>query len=386
MYMIIDVNSPLQGESLNADEPWTTYTAKYLNRTFAVVEAFKSYPNTLLFFSGNEVIDKPSTVAVTPSYVRAVTRDLKNYIAKHSDRKIPVGYSAADVRSVLFDSWNYFRCAENGNANDPSIADAFALNSYSWCGNSTFEQSGYSDLVSNFKGSNIPVFYSEYGCNKPDPRVFTEVPTIYGNQMIPTFSGGIVYEYAEEISQFGLVNISSDGSANLLTDFDTLKAQYAGVDFAKVRGTKASSTAGTAPSCNASLIKTSGFTTNFTLPSLPEIQSIINSGVSPAPSGKIITINNWNVKAIVHDSKGNILTGLAVKPLANDAFNTPGTNTASSTAPGTGTGTSTGSAPSASTSKPNSALGKREMSGKAGGVLVITFAAVAFVLGVGGLY
>jgi 1,3-beta-glucanosyltransferase GAS3 len=189
MYMMLDVNSPLAGESLHATEPWTTYTPDYLNRTFAIVEAFKGYPNTLAFFAGNEVIQEPSTVKFAPPYVRAVTRDLKQYVAAHCDRKIPVGYSAADVRSVLFDSWNYFRCAESGDSNDMSMADLFALNSYSWCGDSSFTTSGYDTLVAGFTGTNVPVFYSEFGCNKPAPRVFTEIGTIYSDQMMGVFSG-----------------------------------------------------------------------------------------------------------------------------------------------------------------------------------------------------
>lgn len=66
IYMLLDVNSPLIGESLNRDEPWTTYTSSYLNRTFAVVEAFKNYENTLLFFAGNEVINDGTSAGVVP--------------------------------------------------------------------------------------------------------------------------------------------------------------------------------------------------------------------------------------------------------------------------------------------------------------------------------
>lgn len=63
IYMLVDVNSPIVGESIDRSAPWTTYTTAYLNRTFAVVEAFKGYPNTLAFFSGNEVInDIPSGI------------------------------------------------------------------------------------------------------------------------------------------------------------------------------------------------------------------------------------------------------------------------------------------------------------------------------------
>lgn len=332
MYLMIDVNSPLVGESLNSDEPWTSYYAAYLNRTFAVVEAFRHYPNTLLFFSGNEVISDLDSAKAAPSYIRAVTRDIKTYISKHSDRSIPVGYSAADVRSVLFDSWNYFQCEEAGVVNDTSRADVFALNSYSWCGDSSFTTSGYDTLVEGFTGTSIPVFYSEFGCNVPSPRVFTEVGTIYSDKMMPVFSGGVVYEYANEVSNFGLVNISSDGSVDILQDFYTLRDQYSKINFKSIQATAANSSTTKPPACSSKLISGDGFDSNFTLPVIPPgAQKIIDNGVSPKPSGKIIDIANWNVNFTVRNPDGTILTNLAVKPNSNGEANTPGSNTASST-------------------------------------------------------
>lgn len=67
--MILDVNSPLVGESINREAPWTTYTTAYLTRTFSVVEAFKGYPNTLAFFAGNEVIDDEES-SINAPYMR----------------------------------------------------------------------------------------------------------------------------------------------------------------------------------------------------------------------------------------------------------------------------------------------------------------------------
>ncbi len=191
MYMMIDVNSPLVGDSLTSWNPWESYYMEYLNRTFAIVEAFKDYPNTLAFFSGNEVMNNIDTAETVPPYSRAVTRDVKDYVAKHASRPIPVGYSAADVREILFDTYNYFQC---GDEDDTSRGDIFALNSYSWCGKSNIKESSYDQLVSFFKDSSVPVFYSEYGCNTPSPRVFTEVQAIYGPEMNTVFSGGVVYE------------------------------------------------------------------------------------------------------------------------------------------------------------------------------------------------
>lgn len=70
IYVALDVNSPLPGESIDRSNPSSTYTTSYLNRTFGVVEAFKNFPNTLLFFSGNEVINDNPTGAVDAPYMR----------------------------------------------------------------------------------------------------------------------------------------------------------------------------------------------------------------------------------------------------------------------------------------------------------------------------
>lgn len=68
--MLLDVNSPLSGESIDRSAPWTSYDSAYLNRTFGVVEAFKNFPNTLLFFAGNEVINDDATGGTVPPYMR----------------------------------------------------------------------------------------------------------------------------------------------------------------------------------------------------------------------------------------------------------------------------------------------------------------------------
>ena len=86
---------------------------------------------------------------------------VKNYIAKHSTRSIPVGYSAADVREILVDTWEYLQCAIDGKTDDPSRIDFFGLNSYSWCGpTATFQSSQYDVLTSDFSNTTVPVFFS----------------------------------------------------------------------------------------------------------------------------------------------------------------------------------------------------------------------------------
>ncbi|KAI0484385.1 beta-glucanosyltransferase gel2 [Xylariaceae sp. FL0804] len=338
MYMLIDVNSPLPGEALNSLEPWTTYDEDYLNRTFAIVENFKNYPNLLGFFAGNEVINNVATGAKAPPYVRAVTRDLKNYIKNNADRQIPVGYSAADVRTVLEDTANYFTCAIDGDSDDMSRADMFALNSYSWCGDSSFTESGYDQLVAMFENSSVPVFYSEFGCNTPSPRVFTEIQAIYGDQMTPTFSGGVVYEYAQEENNYGLATINDDGSVKLLDDYDTLKSQYAKINFDTLEGTKATSASTSFATCKSSLITEAGFSNNFTLPAVPSgVQSLINNGISGKTNGKIVDISDYSVTNTVKNADGSTMSSLSVKPLASGEINTPtAANSSSSSSSGSG--------------------------------------------------
>ncbi|PQE05206.1 glycoside hydrolase family 72 protein [Rutstroemia sp. NJR-2017a BBW] len=366
IYMLIDVNSPLSGESIDRSNPSGSYTASYLNRTFAVVEAFKNYPNTLLFFAGNEVINDDSTGTTVPPYMRAVTRDLKNYIAKHSSRSIPVGYSAADVRDILLDTWNYLQCTTTGDDSDPSRADLFALNSYSWCGDSSYTTSGYDVLVSSFSNTSVPVFFSEYGCNVPAPRIFTEVPVLYGPLMTPVLSGGMVYEYSQETSNYGLVTINSDGSAQLLSDFNSLQNQFNKLNVTLIEGVKAQNTTTTAPKCDSSLITSSTFASNFTIPDVPAgAQDLIDNGISNPNNGKIISVSDTKVTQTVTDVNNNVISNLAIKPLANDESNTPSgettgseANSTSSAAP-SASGTSTSTAASATSSK-KSAGGKVE--------------------------
>ncbi|ODA82085.1 hypothetical protein RJ55_00590 [Drechmeria coniospora] len=327
IYMIIDVNSPLVGEAITSYQPWTSYYMAYLNHTFAVVESFSNYPNTLLYFSGNEVIDKPESATDVPPYLRAITRDLKNYIKNNVKRQIPVGYSAADVRTVLWDTWNYMQCAIDGEATDMSRADIFALNSYSWCGpEATFESSSYNELTDKFKDSSVPVFFSEYGCNRPQPRLWNETVAIYSDKMMPTFSGGVVYQWTEEENNYGLVSIK-DGKLSIMGDYNRLKAKWATIDWDTVQSQSPSKKNNAPPECEASLIVEKEFDKNFTLPAVPDdAQKLIDKGIKPKPVGKIVDISDYKVKLTVVDSDGKEVSDLKVIPLKDDDFNWAGKN------------------------------------------------------------
>lgn len=314
IYMAIDVNSPLPNESLDRGKPWESYNHDYLERTFKVVEAFKNYPNTLLFFSANEVINDMNSTITAP-YIRAVTRDLKQYVKNHVNRPIPVGYSAADVRDVLVDTWSYLQCSLTGDDTDDSISDLFALNSYSWCGHATFEEAQYDKLVEFFKDTSIPVFMSEYGCREIRPRVFDEVAALYSSKMTPTFSGGVVYEYTQEKNDFGLVILNTDGSVKLKVDYDNFQNQLSQLNFTALHSTTASADTVPFPKCSKSLIKSKDFPNDFSkIPSPPDdgLAELIVNGVSKPNNGKLVEITDLKVKQVVKNSDGSALTGLEV--------------------------------------------------------------------------
>lgn len=322
IYLVLDVNSPLPNESINRVAPWQSYNEDYMRRVFQVVEAFMNFNNTLGFFSANEVINEESDPRV-PQYIRAVTRDIKDYIAAHSSRYIPVGYSAADVRPLLADTFSYLGC--NLENDTSSKMDFFGLNSYSWCGEkATFETSGYDDLVEEFGSTYIPIFFSEYGCNNIKPRTFTEVGSIYSTPMTGVFSGGLVYEYSEEPNEYGLVVINDDNTIDLKDDYVNLMEQYGKIDLDALTAANSTATGLTAPTCESSMI-TSNLTRSFEVPErLSEIQDMIDNGVGGDWPQGTTEVSDTAEAARVNNPDGSELEGLSLRILAGDESNLPG--------------------------------------------------------------
>ncbi|KAK0121401.1 beta-glucanosyltransferase [Cadophora gregata f. sp. sojae] len=216
IYLVLDVNTPLY--SLNRADPHPSYNSVYLQNIFATIDAFAKYTNTLAFFSGNEVINDDLTTPAAP-YVKAVTRDMRQYIRSRGYRTIPVGYSAADVNSNRKEMAEYMNCGT-----DDERSDFFAFNDYSWCDPSSFTTSGWDQKVKNFTGYGLPIFLSEYGCNI-NTRKWEEVKSLYSTDMTSVYSGGLVYEYSQEESKYGLVTLSGS-TVTPLADFTALQAAF----------------------------------------------------------------------------------------------------------------------------------------------------------------
>ncbi|KAI9830878.1 MAG: beta-glucanosyltransferase [Phylliscum demangeonii] len=274
IYLVLDVNTPKY--SINRADPAASYNDVYLQSVFATIDAFAKYDNTLAFFSGNEVINDVGSTKAAP-YVKAVTRDIRQYIGSRGYRKIPVGYSAADVAENRFSMAQYMNCGT-----DDERSDFFAFNDYSWCDPSSFQTSGWDTKTALFGNYSIPLFLSEYGCNKDNrKRTFEEVASLYSTDMSAVFSGGLVYEYSEEGNRYGLVTIDpASGAVREGDDFRALQAAYAAQkDPAGDAGYKSSGAASAcpAPSDNWAVA-------NDTLPAIPgPAQHFMKEGAGPGP-------------------------------------------------------------------------------------------------------
>ena len=166
----------------------------------AVMDEFHQYDNLAGFFVGNEVLTTGNGSVAAP-YVKAAARDMKAHRDAKNYRKIPIGYSAADIATLRPMLQNYLACGSNAS----ETLDFFSLNAYSWCGDSSYQTSGYNMLEANSTDYSIPIFMSETGCNTVRPRTFDDQTALYG-EMADTWSGSIIYEWIEEANDYGLVS------------------------------------------------------------------------------------------------------------------------------------------------------------------------------------
>ncbi|KAH8791634.1 Glucanosyltransferase-domain-containing protein [Hyaloscypha finlandica] len=216
IYLIQDLSNP--SSSINRNDP--TWTTELFADYAAVVDAMANYTNVLGFFAGNEVSNDVSNTNAS-AFVKAAVRDMKSYIKTKGYRTIGVGYATNDNADIRIDLANYFNCGDAADA-----IDFWGYNIYSWCGDSSYTESGYDQRTAEFANYSVPAFFAEYGCNQVQPRQFTEVQAIYGKNMTGVWSGGIVYMYFQETNDFGLVTVSGD-TVTKLADFTALSKQLA---------------------------------------------------------------------------------------------------------------------------------------------------------------
>jgi hypothetical protein len=219
---------------------------------------------------------------------------MKAYIAKQSSRTIPVGYSAADVSENRLPLAEYLNCGD-----DSTRGDFYAFNNYAWCGNSSYTYSSGFDLtykLDNPATINVslnsqitlsPSFSASMAvisCN-PVSSLKSELSvTPLKTKLIPdstemtsVFSGGLVYEWSQEISDYGLVDLSNN-NITLLQDYINLKNEFAATSLPSGDGGYKSG--GQASTCPGN---STDFTSWAILPAMPAAAQIyIDNGAGQA--------------------------------------------------------------------------------------------------------
>lgn len=257
IYVIADLSAP--GQSIIRDSP--TWSDDLYARYASVIDAMAGYSNTLGFFAGNEVTNNDTNTDAS-AFVKAAVRDMKAYIKQKNYRSIGVGYATSDDAGIRQLVAAYFDCGSDRS----QAIDFWGYNIYSWCGNSSYTESGYDQRTAEFQNYNVPVFFAEYGCNEVKPRQFSEVQALYGDQMSPVWSGGIVYMYFQETNDFGLVSVSGN-SVSTRDDFNFLSSQIAAITPSGVNMGSYNPT-NTAPA-NCPAVGTSSWEASNTLPPTP---------------------------------------------------------------------------------------------------------------------
>jgi len=215
IYVVIDVTDAQY--SIVSDKP--TWNLNLFRNVTAKLSPFLMAPNLLAFIAGNEVINNVNQTLAAP-FVKAAIRDVKAFI-KAQGYDFPVGYAGTDGQKYTFQLQNYLNCGS-----DDTSVDFYGLNTYRWCGDVTYETSGYPTLTEEYHNYSRPFVFTEYGCNSVLPREFTEVAAIYGNPELTSWlSGGFVYQYHNDTNNYGLVKIDSNTAVTEFQDFSYLAEQ-----------------------------------------------------------------------------------------------------------------------------------------------------------------
>jgi hypothetical protein len=168
IYLLLDLPTP--ANSIDRSNP--NYDISILDHYRKTADAFLKYDNLLGFIAGNEVSNDVTNTNAS-AFVKAALRDIKAYLKKkkRNGYPIPVGYASNDDPQIRMQLMHYFNCGS-----DDERADFYGVNLYEWCGkDATFENSGYKERREDFTGYSIPIILTEFGCNVPRPRLFTEV-------------------------------------------------------------------------------------------------------------------------------------------------------------------------------------------------------------------
>lgn len=168
--------------------------------------------------------------------------------------------------------------------------------------------------------------------------------------------------WSQEDNNYGLVDISSDGSARLRSDYNSLMDQYSRINITLLEASNDTATSITAPRCSSDLIGADDFSDEFDIPSRPSgVDALISSGISNAPTGSLVSVTATAVALPVFGVDGASMSNLAIT-VTSEANRPVGTASRTSSRSGSASGSATGSSTASGASATQSGAAHR-MSG-----------------------
>lgn len=188
-------------------------------------------------------------------------------------------------------------------------------------------------MQKNASEYNIPIFFSETGCNTPKPRTFGDQAAIFGPEMSDTWSGSIIYEWIQEANDYGLISYGPSAAATatgpevvggytvrgtptpISPDFDNLSRQWATLS---PSGTPASaySPSLTAPACPEYTSGQWNVNRDVALPTLGQTfdaevsSSITAGGTNTGSTGSLATAADGSSRTSSSSSSHAVATGM----------------------------------------------------------------------------
>lgn len=197
------------------------YTAESITSSLRIVDQLAGYPNLLGFVVSADSLRYSSTSKIA-EVIRAHVRDIKAFLRTRGGRCVPVGVSNAELLMMRVPALKYF----TAGSKDERI-DFFAPDSWSWAHKSSFQISGWKNMVRMLGEVPVPMFLRQYGSYVGKRRIWEEIECLYSSDMTGVFSGGCFYTfYSPGSNDYGIVEVDEEGKVWKKAEFETLKRRF----------------------------------------------------------------------------------------------------------------------------------------------------------------
>jgi hypothetical protein len=215
----------------------TLYSPSKVRKNLVLVSQTANHPN-VLGYSISQDVHSAATTKLAALH-RAAVRDTKSFLQKSGSRSIPVGAGPSANQVYRRQTMRFMAAGEPAER-----VDFYAFDVYDWCDPSSFQISGYKNLVEAMSDVPVPMVFGEYGAHMGKPRDLGEVECLFSPQMTGVFSGGVLHTYGhvEEVysrredgdergvvGRYDLVRIRDDGARRPKRDYETYRQRLADV-------------------------------------------------------------------------------------------------------------------------------------------------------------